>query len=382
MADSVHKGEIVNEEKEGAKPDNLHPTEQPEFLAKLAFWLEAKKHITVLSSRIEQLRLITRQTLEQLRRHSYAIGYERRTGATGSAESIRASAATNEEGIVAKLHQKFESINAKFKQLEMFATAVIEGPGGPQTAEYSEEWIEWHVHQEEKKEFAKVAEQMGFQGLEMEPQATPQDTEELGMLEKMWYDSYSRIGIGGEYQNSGITPETQEDGQYGLLANYVAQQSNMTEENKALRLAGFNKTFEQRGWHWNYGTWDEEDEEGVMGTKEERQLEEEKEVDEDGEEELEADEAPRTLADDFPEVKDVRLTYEGHDMDLPIDTTPPPRIPLDEQQTMNRLRTRMRESKFKETFKDLDEEINSLEKDYQAFLTRNPSHSIPEESSP
>jgi hypothetical protein len=378
----------VNEEKEAAKSENLHPIEQPEFLAKLAFWREAKKHITVLSSRIEQLRLITRQTLEQLRRHGYATGYERLTGASRSNDSIR-PCATDEEGIVTKLHQKFESINAKFKQLEMFATAVIQGPGGPQTAEYSEEWIEWHVHQEEKKEFAKVAEQMGFKGLEMEPQATPQDTDDLAVLEKMWYDAYSRIGVAGEYQNSGITPETQEEGQYGLLANYVAQQSNMTDVNKALRLAGFDKTFEQRGWHWNYGTGDEEEEDGSTRKTEEQQLEEEEEVDEDGdeeeeEEEEEVDEAPRTLADDFPgqELKDVRLTYDGHDIDLPIDITPAPRIPPDEQQTMSRLREGIRESKFRETFKDLDEEINTLEKDYQAFLARNPSHSISEKSSP
>jgi len=408
------KGEIVNEkeEKEVAKPKDLHPTEDPEFVAKLGFWREAKQYITVLSARIEHLRSITRDTLEQLHRHGYAVALQHLATPDMAPTSRRPQITEDADpsSIVAKLYEQFQSINTKFKQLEMLATATIQGPAGPQDPEYSEEWIEWHVHQDEKKEFAEVAARMGYKNLEMEPQATPEQRQELENLEKMWFDSYSRIGVGGEYENSGITPETQEGGAYGVLANYVAQ-SGMSDVNKAIKLAGFSKTFEQRGWKWVSTAFDDEDEEeendesqGANEGEERKESNDGAEDDASTAEELgdskwqqdaerpaneDTDKSDlflrdRTLpdgqtvtldsADINPEdIQGLQYGYGGIDIEPPIDITPPPRVPLEEQWTISRLREALRK-----TFKDLDEDIKSLENDYDAFIARNPSHDIPE----
>jgi len=401
------KGEIVNEkeEKEVAKPKDLHPTEDPEFVAKLGFWREAKQYITVLSARIEHLRSITCDTLEQLHRHGYAVALQHLATPDTAPTSCRPQITEDADpsSIVAKLYEQFQSINTKFKQLEMLATATIQGPAGPQDPEYSEEWIEWHVHQDEKKEFAEVAARMGYKDLEMEPQATPEQRQQLENLEKMWFDSYSRIGVGGEYENSGITPETQEEGAYGVLANYVAQ-SGMSDVHKAIKLAGFSKTFEQRGWKWVSTAFDDEEDEEEkdenQGADEEGEREDDAFTAEGlGESKLQRDaERPanedkdksdlflleRTLpdgqavtldpADINPEdIQGLQYGYGGIDIEPPIDITPPPRVPLEEQWTISRLREALRK-----TFKDLDEDIKSLENDYDAFIARNPSHDIPE----
>ena len=403
------KGEIVNEteDKEVAKPNDLHPTKDPEFLAKLGFWREAKQYITILSPRIEHLRSITRDTLEQFRRHGYVVGFQRlATPATAlTSPSPQVTEEVEPSSIVAELHEQFQSINAKFRRLEMLATAIIQGPAGPQDPEYSEEWIEWHVHQDEKKEFAEVAARMGYKDLEMEPQTTPQQKQELENLEKMWFDSYSRTGVGGEYENSGITPETQEEGAYGVLANYVAQ-SGMSDVHKAIKLAGFSKTFEQRGWKWVSTDVDEEEEEEKDENKEANEAEEREEAkdrtEDDGLKAEELDEIKRqqdaespasedtdrsnlfvlertlpdgqtvTLdpADINPEdIQGLQYGHGGIDIEPPIDITPPPRVPLEEQWTISRLREALQM-----TFKDLDKDIKSLENDYDAFIAQNPTH--------
>ena len=145
---------------------------QDDTQTRLQFWRDSKAYLTTLSARINQLRTITLETSDRMCRHGTAEVLERLEPNESPTPEIVDE--TPEKGIMAKLHEQFLNVHKKLEHLEILVTAVQLGPRGPLDPKYSEAWIEYHLHEDEKKEFERTAVKMGYppNSVSMEQQVT------------------------------------------------------------------------------------------------------------------------------------------------------------------------------------------------------------------
>ena len=248
---------------------------------------------------------------------------------------------TPETGIMAKLHEKFLNVHKKLEHLEILVTAVQLGPRGPLDPKYSEAWIEYHLHEDEKKEFEQTAVKMGYppNSVSMEPQITEEQRQGWETLERMWLDNITRIGVGGEYHDSGITP--MKEWAYPLnRASEYASNSGMSELDKAHKISALERTYKK------------------MGLLKEEDVEEEEEVeDEVTEGESTADAESEKAAEGELE----KAGEEAYASLAPVNTEPGERISSDYIKIITDIRQSMAE---------IDRDVSSLEENYDAFLER------------
>ena len=219
---------------------------QDDTQARLQFWRDSKAYLTTLSARINQLRTITLETSDRMRRHGTAELLERlKPNESPTTEIVDE---TPETGIMAKLHEQFLNVHQKLEHLEILVTGVQLGPRGPLDPKYSEAWIEYHLHEDEKKEFEQTAVKMGYppNSVSMEPQMTEEQRQGWETLERMWLDNITRIGVGGEYHDSGITPMKEWAYPLNRAAEYVSN-SGMTELEKAHKISALERTYKKMG---------------------------------------------------------------------------------------------------------------------------------------
>ena len=217
---------------------------------RLQFWRDSKTFLETLSARINQLRTITQETSERMRRHGTAEVLERLkpNEQTPTNNDLEIIPETPESGIMSQLHKKFTEVNTKLTQLQILVTGVRLGPRGPLDPQYSESWIEHHVHEDEKIEFEKTAVKMGFapNSISMEPIITEEQKEGMEMLDNEWFETVTRIGVGGEYHSTGITPVK---GMYPYLdvAQEFIANSGMSDSHQRMKLYGLERTLRQFG---------------------------------------------------------------------------------------------------------------------------------------
>ena len=219
---------------------------QDDTPARLQFWRDSKDYLATLSARINQLRTITLETSDRMRRHGTAELLDHLEPNESPTTEIVDE--TPETGIMAKLHEKFLNVHKKLEHLEILVTAVQLGPRGPLDPKYSEAWIEYHLHEDEKKEFEQTAVKMGYppNSVSMEPEMTEEERQGWETLERMWLDNITRIGVGGEYHDSGITPMKEWAYPLDRASEYVSN-SGMNELEKAQKIWALERTYKKMG---------------------------------------------------------------------------------------------------------------------------------------
>ena len=327
---------------------------QDDTQARLQFWRDSKAYLTTLSARINQLRTITLETSDRMRRHGTAELHERlKPNESPTTETVDE---TPEAGIMAKLHEQFLNVHKKLEQLEILVTGVQLGPRGPLDPKYSEAWVEHHLHEDEKKEFEQTAVKMGYppNSVSMEPQVTEEQRQGWETLEKMWLHNLARIGVGGEYHDSGITPMKEWAYPLDRASEYVSK-SGMNEIEKAYKISALERTYKKMGLLKEEEVEEEEVEEEEV---EEEEVEEEEEVKDEVTEGESTAEAEKAASEELEEAGE-----EEYAILAPVNTEPGERISSDYVRVITEIRRSMVE---------IDKEVSSLEESYDALLERQP----------
>jgi hypothetical protein len=243
------QGEISSERP--LQEEIAHENPEPVFddtKARLQFWRDSKTFLKTLSARINQLRTITHETSERMRRHGTAELLERLQPNEKPPNTLEIVNESPETGIMAKLREKLNDVNHKLEQLQILVTGVRLGPRGPMDPQYSESWIEHHIHEDEKIEFERTAVRMGYapNSISMDPVISEEQRTGMEELTRDWFENITRIGVGGEYRDIGITPVKGMLPYLDVAQEYVAN-SGMSESDKRQKLAGFERTFKKFG---------------------------------------------------------------------------------------------------------------------------------------
>jgi hypothetical protein len=291
---------------------------------KLEFWRESKKTLETLFARIKQLRQITQETSERIRRHGTAEMVERHVSETSAIP-----AHTND--IITTLKTQFTNVHKKLENLEILITAARFGPGGPQDQEYSDAWVEHHFHEYEKTEFERTAVAMGFppNSVSMEPVVPDDVHESLAAMTDTFWDEMTRVGVAGEYKGKGLTPGEGMPFPLNLAGRYAGENSGLDQYQKGQRIWMLAQTVEKL---------DIPMEDPLV----KKPVEEDEDVDDEEMEEAETEDA----------------TAEP---ERPFVVTPGPRFSPDFTSIVSKLRQSMSE---------VDQDMTSLEKNYDAFLKR------------
>ena len=254
-----------------------------------------------------------------------------------------------ETGIMARLHQQFLDVHKKLENLEMLSTAVQLGPGGPMDPEYSAAWVEANLHKEEAAEFEETARKMGYpaNSIPMEPVFSAEEQKELKDMTKAWYERNARIAIAGEYHD---VPNPGEGMPFPLgLASRYAANAGLDEYQKTQRVYMLAQTLEGKGIPF----------EDPVEMKERRAREEE----EGAREDTESEEGVQAVVQ-LPSVETEEALAAQAFGD--IEDRPQQRISHDFANVMKQLRASMQE---------IDNDIISLEKNYDKFLESRSSQS-------
>jgi hypothetical protein len=312
---------------------------------RLEFWRNSKKYLTTLAARINQLRVITQETNDRMRRHGTAEVLERvNPDENTEIEIIEESA---ENGIMATLQAKFLDLHKKLERLEIIVTGMRLGRQGPQDPEYSQAWIERHVHEDEKKEFEETAVRMGFppNSVPMEPQIPADHNEKWKNITDMIYERMTSIGVGGEYKDNGFTLGENMPYPLNIAGRYTAN-SGMDEFQKEQKVLMLAHTFKTMGIEMK----DPLSEESELEAAENEEIEKDVEPVQEG-----ASEGAETLEDSEEAVQ------EDQEAESPIIVQPGEKISAEYLRIMTEMRKSM---------KEMDKEVSELEDSYDAFLDR------------
>ena len=303
---------------------------QDDTQTRLQFWRDSKAYLTTLSARINQLRTITLETSDRMRRLE-----------PNESPTPEIVDETPETGIMAKLHEQFLNVHKKLEHLEILVTALQLGPRGPLDPKYSEAWIEYHLHEDEKKEFERTAVKMGYppKSVSMEPQMTDEEKQGWETLERMWLDNLARIGVGGEYHDSGITPIKEWAYPLDRAAEYVST-SGMGELEKAHKISALERTYKR------------------LGLLKDEEVDEEEVMDEDIKKELTTEPETEKVAEELEEVSEDEFANLA-----PVNMEPGEKISSDYVKIITDIRRSMAE---------IDKDVSSLEESYDALLERHP----------
>ena len=320
---TIHQGEIA---------DRPTPVVD-DTKVRLRFWRDIKSYVAKLTSRINYLRSITQETYDRLRRHGTAE-LRLKPGSTPSSTEVIENP---EDGIMARLHKQFIDVHKKLETLEILATAMQLGPGGPLDPEYSAAWVEANLHKHEAEEFEQTARKMGYpaNSISMDPVPTAEEKADLETVTGDWYERVSRLAVGGEYRGAGSYPGEGLVHPMGLAGRYAAR-SGLDEFQKGQRVWMMARTFD----NMNIPLEDPLD-------QGDEQVEEEEGEDEQG--------------------------ARAHALQKPTPVEPGDRISPHFTSIMNRLRQSMSE---------IDKDMGSLENTYDEFLKENPPPSPISTTSP
>ena len=380
-SEKIHQAEIDHERNKPRKAP-IDPTEK-----NLDFWRDSKTYLSSLSIRIHHLRRITQETRDRIRRH----GTAEMITSTTSDDSRQLE--TSPSVIMDKLHQRFLVVHKTMEKLEILVTAIILGDRGPLDKAYSENYVEYHVHEDEAKEFEETALRMGYapNSVSMDPVVTPeQEVQWQRMMRQVWKYK-TQVGLEGEYRdmehNAEDLPEPLR------AAGKYATDSGMDGRMKWLKVGMLGHTLKERGLlrtgkekEWPRravasatasavpadtgegdlaeGEKDEEgleEEEGDEGEEmdEEFEEEEDEEGEEEGEEEEHEDEDEDIEEDEDVDDEDKHHVAEG----LSVNASPGEPFSAEYTQVMERMRKSMA---------DLDKDVSSLEESYDAFIAKHP----------
>lgn len=324
---NILKGEIVDQKPQPPSDDTA---------AQLEFWQDCKTYLTRLSARIEQLRKITHETSDRIRYHGTAeIQHP-----SGSAELITQA---DDSSIMQTLHSKFLKVHKRLEQLEMLTTAMLLGPAGPLDREYSDAWIEHHLHEDEKIEFEATAVGMGFapNSVPMEPSMSEDQRKLWEHITRRYYQYTASVGIEGEYEGAGYIPA--EGMTYPMdAAARLVMNSGMDAYQKAMKVNMLAHKLQEKDFD-------------LKDPLSSRGIAKDEDVKAQNDEAVESTESLQEAnLEDF-------LTF-----DVPVRAEPGERIPSDYASAI----TAMRKS-----IAEIDGEVVSLEDNYDDFLKRNPRFS-------
>lgn len=335
------------------------PEIEDDTKGRLQFWRDSKTYLASLAARIEQLRSITQSTTERMRRHGTGqllqpLQPDQQPGAIEVVEE------TAENGLIATLHSQFLNVHKKLEKLEALVTAFQLGPRGPLDPEYSAAWVESSLHEFEKKEFEMTARKMGYppNSVTMEPEMTEEQQSALAQLTNEWWDAASRIGVGGEYREFNAIPGEGMPYPMNLAGRYAAN-AGLDTYQRGMRIWTMAQTFQKMGIDF----------EDPLVKKDEK----ENKV-EGAEETVSADEinaqknAASTVEDAAAAPAKETTDLAPEQMDEPAVTHTQDKVTADYVRIMSQLR---------ESMKEIDKDVSSLENDYDAFLQRQQNKQSP-----
>lgn len=402
------KGEIADIE--------TPPAEDTTTIERLNFWRDCKEYLASLTARINQMRRISHETSDRVRRH----GVAEVVTAEGSGTTTELLEGSRTDDLMHALKKQYDNLRKALRNLQIVITAVQLGPEGPLDPEYSATWIEHHLHEDEKAEFERTAVAMGYppNSLPMEPQQTPELKQQWEDLSSSCFDHLVRIGLAGEYEENGFTVGENMQYPVTLAANY-ARKAGANHIQQEFLVSVMGRVFherelemtdpEQRRWdrvhrsrkrkgrleaYANEADIDEgeDEEDGIDNEVEEDENEDE------GNEEDEEDEAAKDEESEEKDKTDVSKTEEEisepetltaeEERELQkrsaviqlsetVDDSSSPVAVGDRQIGYSELVQRLRES-----MGEMDRKISELEETYDAFLRRqsNMSPRIPTKS--
>jgi hypothetical protein len=202
---NLESPETRPEESEALQPE----TEKDDSEIRLAFWRDSFTFLKSLAVRISQLRMISFKTGERIRQHGTAEVVIKLASSEQDSGRVDVVRKTPPNVIMAQLYTEYRKVKERLDQLQILVTAVVLGRVGPYDREYCQNWIEHHVHEDEKKEFEETALSMGYSpnSVPMDPLPTPSEKMEIEYLEKARIEHGINIGVAGEYRGLSFEPE-------------------------------------------------------------------------------------------------------------------------------------------------------------------------------
>lgn len=387
------KGEIADIE--------TPPAEDTTTIERLNFWRDCKEYLASLTARINQMRRISHETSDRVRRH----GVAEVVTAEGSGITTEVLEGSRTDDLMHTLKKQYDNLRKALRNLQIVITAVQLGPEGPLDPEYSARWIEHHLHEDEKAEFERTAVAMGYapNSLPMEPQQTPELKQQWEDLSNSCFDHLVRIGLAGEYEENGFTVGENMQYPVTLAANY-ARKAGANHIQQEFLVSVMGRVFherelemtdpEQRRWdrvhrsrkrkcrleaYANEADIDEgeDEEDGIDNELEEDENEDEgNEEDEAAKDEESKEKDKRNVSKTEEEISEPEtLTAEeerglqkrsaGIQLSETVDDSTSPVAVGDRQIGYSKLVQRLRES-----MGEMDRKISELEETYDAFLRR------------
>ena len=341
--EKIHKAEIEDPNQEKGKTDPLD-----EYLP---FWRDAKAYLETLSPRIHHLRRITQETRDRIRRHGTAEMILPKSSSS-SDKQIESSPTV----IMDKLREQFLIVHNTLEKLEIIVTSILQGDKGPVDKAFSQDWVEYHVHQEEAKEFEKTAVRMGYapNSVSMDPVMTEELTMQWERMTAQMFQYKTQVGLEGEYRDMGDNMEDMPE-PLRKAANY-ASAAGLDLRQKWLKVGMLGHTLKEFGLLPDGRTLMEEKPEGVVAADADKPV-----VEEGKEDEKEVEER----MEDGEDEGDDKEEWEADVMNPgpPVAAPPGDPLPVDYSKVMEQMRKSMT---------DLDKEVSSLEESYDSFLATHP----------
>jgi len=259
---------------------------------------------------------------------------------------------TAENGLMATLHSQFINVHKKLEKLEALITAAQLGPRGPLDPEYSAAWVESSLHESEKEEFEQTALKMGYpaNSVTMEPVFTEEQQSALTKFTNEIMDAASRIGVGGEYREFNAIPGEGLPYPMSLAGRYAAK-AGLDSYQRGMRIFGMAQTFEK------------------MGIEFEDPLKRSDEEEKNAAGEAVGEEIADSEIEGSADAGEMDTTPE---VDQLVGTRPKDPVTANYIKIVHRLR---------ESMKEIDEDVSSLENDYDAFLHKQQVQAPPSSSS-
>jgi hypothetical protein len=371
------------------------PPDNPK--GRLRFWREAKEHVAKLSARISQLREITQSTADRLRIHGTAETHD--------------SQPTPSRDILTLLEGYFRKLKAEINQIQVYATALQLGPGGPLDPEYSREWIEAQITAHEQREFEATAVKMGYKpnSVTLDPVFTEAQKTKLKTFNARVTEELARTAVGGEYIEA-----RPGDGMDWLLekAGRLASRAGLDEFQRGQRVYMLAQTFAGRGISMedpvemagleeaegeeNKGAEEAEAEEVETEEVEAEEVEAKEVEAEEGEENNEVDEKKEENVEESVKVKPL---FAGHDVTPPVtidssvhvqteDSSIPtdlpdlwPQAPEPRKERSAKLPANYTSLMhlLRESMVDVDKDVTALEDTWDEFLKKTTPKGLPKE---